>query len=204
MYPVTLSSAYEPERSRLTTFFRWLTVIPVAIVLCLYALVGCFTVFAAWVMVSLTGRYPPGLYDFNAKLVRFNGRVNAYAYLLTDAYPPFNGEDDGAYPVQVAIGEPKAEYSRVKAFFRLIVGIPVLVLSWLFATLLGALATLAWVVILFTGRQPEGFQGLLASSLNYITRGHAYLFLLTEDYPPVVLEERALEQRPAAGGTLPS
>lgn len=188
MYPVAFSSRYEPERSRLTTFFRYFMAIPALFVFGLYAFVGFFTIIAAWVMVSLTGSYPPGLYSFNARLLRHQARVNAYMYLLTDAYPPFNGTPDDGYPVQVGVGAAKPEYSRAKAFFRLIVGIPVMVLGWLYSGLVGATVVLSWFVIVFTGRQPAGFQGLTESSLNYLTRGSAYFLLLTEDYPPIELD----------------
>ncbi len=38
----------------------------------------------------LTGRYPDGLYQFGVGSLRWTTRVNAYALLLVDEYPPFS------------------------------------------------------------------------------------------------------------------
>lgn len=204
MYPVTLASDFCPDRSRLTTFFRYFMVIPVAIVFFFYALVGFFTIVAAWVMLSLTGHYPPGLYAFNAKLVRFQARLNSYFYLLTDEYPPFNGDADRAYPVHVEIGEPKPEYSRLKAFLRLIFRIPVFVLFYLYSMLLGVVVIGSWLMIVITGKQLPALQGLTESSMNYLTRAHAYMVLLTEDYPPITLDAEPSLGAGHAPATLPT
>jgi hypothetical protein len=81
-YPVTFEADYAERRNRLTTFFRLILVIPVAIVLCLYAIVASIAVVIAWFVIVLTARYPKGLYDFVAGYLRFLTRVTAYAALL--------------------------------------------------------------------------------------------------------------------------
>ena len=48
----------------------------------------------AWFAIVFTGRYPEGLYNFNAGFLRMATRVNGFYYLLTDEYPPFNGDED--------------------------------------------------------------------------------------------------------------
>jgi Domain of unknown function (DUF4389) len=185
LYPVAFQSDSVPDRNRVTTFFRYFTAIPVLLVACLWGIAAFFTIIAAWAVVSATGKYPPGLYDFNAKVLRFSVRLNGYFYLLTDAYPPFEGNDHPEYPVRVEIGPALPEYSRVKAFFRLIVGIPVLVMSYLYSLLLYVVAIVSWFAIVFTGRQPQGLQDLLVMGATYQAKAGAYFLLLTEDYPPI-------------------
>ena len=197
MYPVTYAADYAEKRSRLTTFFRYFMVIPQYIVGIFWAVALFFTAIAAWVMVSITGKYPPGLYDFNGKALRFLTRLNSYFYLTTDTYPPFGGDDDPAYPVRIGYAPPAAEYSRLKAFFRLIVGIPVLIMLYLYAILLGLVGLVSWVVIVVTGKQPKGLQDLLVMALSYSTKGNAYMLLMTERYPPIT-ETPQLESGPSA------
>ena len=113
-YPVTFEADYVEQRNRLTAFFRLILVIPVAIVLYLFGIVASIAILIAWFAIVLTGRYPEGLYDFVADFNRFLARVTAYAALLTDAYPPFSGAADPAYPVRMEFAGPLERYSRLK------------------------------------------------------------------------------------------
>ena len=94
MYPVSYEADYAAEgRNRLTTFFRSIVAIPWLIVAYVYGLVASIAVFVAWFAMIFTGRYPDGLYSFNAGYLRMQNRVNGFHYLLTDEYPPFGGDD---------------------------------------------------------------------------------------------------------------
>jgi uncharacterized protein DUF4389 len=77
-------------RNRLTTFFRGILVIPQAIVLIFLYIGAGFAWLIAFFAVLFTGRWPEGLRQFVVGVVRWQTRVTAYAYLLTDEYPPFS------------------------------------------------------------------------------------------------------------------
>jgi hypothetical protein len=190
MYPVSYQ-ADNPGggRNRLTTFFRYIVAIPWLIVAGLYGFVASIAVIVAWFALVFTGQYPEGIYSFVAGYLRFNARVNAFLYLATDEWPPFNGDDNPSYPVRVGIPPPKPEYSRIKAGFRLIIGIPVILLSYVQSLIALVISVIAWFAILFTGALSEGLFDPLRSALAYLTRGSAYFGLLTEDYPPFSLEQ---------------
>jgi Domain of unknown function (DUF4389) len=191
MYPITFA-ADDPNgnRNRLTAFFRFIVAIPWLIVASIYILIAYVAAIIAWFAIVFTGQYPEGLYNFNAKALRLLGRVNAFTYLATDEYPPFNGEPDDSYPVRIGIPEPLPEYDRVKTGLRLIIGIPVLVLLYVQALIAEVVALIGWFTILFTGAIPEGLFKPLRSALAYSTRGAGYyILLLTEDYPPFSLED---------------
>jgi hypothetical protein len=79
-------------RNRLTIFFRFLMVIPQAFVLFFVAIAAYVVIVIGWFAVIILGRWPGGLNDFLIGYLRWNTRVNAYFYLLTDVYPPFSTE----------------------------------------------------------------------------------------------------------------
>jgi hypothetical protein len=200
-YPVTFEVDYVERRNRLTTFFRLLLVIPVGIVLYVFGIVASIAVVIAWFAIVITGRYPKGLYDFVADFNRFLARVTAYAVLLSDPYPPFSGADDPAYPVRMSFAGPLEHYSRLKTFFRIILAIPIMVLRYVLNLLLEVGAFAAWFVILFTGKMPRGLFDLMVLANSYTARSDAYVFLLTETYPP--FQDETTRSAGTPGPTIP-
>jgi len=183
-YPVTFEADYVERRNRLTTFFRLILVIPLAIVLYLFGIIASIAILIAWLAIVITGRYPQGLYDFVASFNRFLARATGYAALLCDPYPPFGGSDAPDYPVRMHFAGPLESYSRLKTFFRLILAIPIIVLRYVMNLLLEVGAVAAWVVIVVTGKMPRGLFDVMVLANSYTARSDAYVFLLTETYPP--------------------
>ena len=89
-YPITFNAEYPAKLSRLSTFFRFLLVIPQSFVLYFISIAAGVVLFISWWAILFTGRYPKGLFDFIAGYMRWSTRVNGYSYLLTDEYPPFS------------------------------------------------------------------------------------------------------------------
>lgn len=183
-YPVTFEADYAERRSRLTTFFRLVLMIPLFVWYWLWGIGATIAVMLAWFAIVITGSYPPGLYDFVARFTRFTGLVTGYGVLLCDRYPPFGGDDDSGYPVRVRFAGPLSQYSRLKALLRFILAIPLFVLRYAIGLVLELIAFLAWVVIVVTGELPRGLFDVLAICTSYTIRSDAYLYLLTESYPP--------------------
>jgi hypothetical protein len=194
---------YAERRSRVTTFFRGLLAIPHFIVLSIWGLVAGLAVIVAWFAMVFTGRYPQGLYDFVAGFQRYSTAVYAYTMLLTDAYPPF-GSDTSGYPVQIHIPPPKPEYDRLKALFRLLLAIPVLILVYAMQIVYELGAFIAWFAIVVLGKQPKGLQDMIALGVSYQQRAYCYLALMTEDWPPFIDQQSdAIDRGAGPDGTLP-
>lgn len=78
------------DLNRWLPLIKWLLALPHYIVLIVLGIIALFAIFAAWVAILFTGRYPRGLFDFVVGVGRWSLRVQAYAFLLiTDRYPPF-------------------------------------------------------------------------------------------------------------------
>jgi hypothetical protein len=190
MYPISYEADAALEgRNRLTSFFRYIVAIPWAIVAAIYGFVAEIAAVIAWFAIVFTGRYPEGIYNFNAGFLRMSSRFNAFQYLLTDEFPPFGGEDALDYPVRIGVPAPLGAYDRLKTGLRLIFGIPVYLLAIVQAIILSVCTIIAWFAIVFTGRLPEGLFNPMRSALAYLTRAAGYFLLITEDWPPFSYEE---------------
>ncbi len=182
-YQVAFSVDYSDKRSRLSTFFRLILAIPLLIWAYVYAIAATVVVIISWFAIVITGRYPQGLYEFEAGWVRFLARMTAYVALLCDDYPSFVGSEDPSYPVRMQF-QALERYSRLKTGFRIILAIPILVVRYVMQLMLEIGAVGAWFVILVTGGMPRGLFDLMVLANSYIARSDAYLMLLTETYPP--------------------
>lgn len=200
---VTYSVQAPEKRTRLTVFFRLLLAIPHFVMLIVMELFALVSVVCAWFALMFTGRYPAGLYSFVASVSQYAARVNAYTYLQVDKYPPFSLGDDESYPVHLGIPPAKESYNRVKVFFRVIVGLPVLIMLYAFGIVAEIMAIVVWLVAIVIGRTPEGLHSALNLGLSYQARGGPYLALLTEDWPDIT-QESGLTVGDGGAATLPS
>jgi hypothetical protein len=190
MYPISFEADPVLDgRNRLTCFFRSFVAIPWAIVAGVYGFVAQIAAVVAWFAIVFTGRYPEGLYNFNAGYLRMVSRVGGFHSLQNDEWPPFGGEEAQDYPVRVGVPPQLDEYDRLKTGLRLLIGIPVWLLAFVQEVILGVCVFIAWFAILFTGRLPEGLFDPIRSALAYLTRTIGYALLMTEDYPPFSYEE---------------
>src|SRR3954452_9751558 len=130
MYPVIYEADFNPAPNRWTTFFRPILAIPWMIVALFWGLLLVFTHFFAWISIIVLGRYPEWLYEFNSGVVRFGVRFGAWLYLQTDEWPPFGLADDPSYPIRVDVAPRAESQSRLKALFRLILALPMLLVSY--------------------------------------------------------------------------
>jgi uncharacterized protein involved in cysteine biosynthesis len=189
MYPISYEADFNPTPNRWTTFFRIIVAIPWIIVAYFWGILFLFTHLFAWVAVIILGRYPEWLYNFNSGVIRFGVRVYAWIYLQTDAWPPFGLADDQSYPIRVNIAPRAAKQSRLKAFFRIILVLPMLVVSYAVNYVHLFAAVIAWLAIVFRGYLPEGVNSMLTFCNSFYARLYGYFALLTDDYPPIGLEK---------------
>lgn len=90
-YPIRVNvpAAPEPKQSRLKALFRFILVLPVAIVLSYgTSYIQLLAGFVAWLVIVFRGYLPQGLFDMMSFINGFHTRVLAYIVFLTDAYPP--------------------------------------------------------------------------------------------------------------------
>ena len=90
-YAVTYEVDYPEKLNRWLPLVKWwLLAIPHYILLFALGIAAFVVYIIAWFAILFTKRYPRGLFDFTVGYTRWEYRVNAYAGLLRDEYPPFS------------------------------------------------------------------------------------------------------------------
>jgi hypothetical protein len=203
-YPVQFSVDY-PDRTlnRVTTAFRIVVVIPIAIVLGavsgetwqwssggrtseVAAGAGGLLFLAPLLMILLRQKYPRWWFDWNLELQRFGSRVSVYLALMDDQYP--STDDHQSVHLDYAYPDVKRDLSRWLPLVKWFLAIPhYIVLVFLdIATIVVIL--IAWFAILFTGRYPRGIFDFVQGVIRWHNRVIAYAFVLVTDrYPPFSL-----------------
>lgn len=189
MYPIDYEADFNPTPNRWTTFFRLIVAIPWIIVAYFWAILFTVTHVIAWFAVIILGRYPEWAYNFNSGVIRFGVRFYAWLYLQTDEWPPFGISDDPSYPIRVNIAPRAERQSRLKAFFRIILVIPMLIVSYAISYCHTFAAVISWLTIVFRGYQPEGVHSMMTFLNGFYARVYGYWALLTDDYPPIGIEK---------------
>jgi hypothetical protein len=183
-------------QNRWTVGFRLILLIPQVIVLLFLWLATVVVAIIGWFAALFTGRLPEFAHTFIAGVLRWSTRVNAYAFLLTDAYPPF-AFDDEAYPAR-PIFPARGPLNRWAVFFRWVLVVPASVFAQIVARgLTLPLLVVAWFIVLISGRMPPQLYWAYASLVRYETRMYGYFLMLTSEYAWGMLGDPALAAPPA-------
>jgi hypothetical protein len=80
-------------RDKPTVVLRLILVLPHVLLLSLLGFAWAVSTAIAWCSILITGRFPEPLYRFGVGMLRWNIRLEAYALLLRDEFPPFSLDD---------------------------------------------------------------------------------------------------------------
>jgi len=179
-YAARLNIDYQDRLDKLTTFFRPITIIPIAIVAgALSTSLG----FVTAMMIVFRRKYPRWWFDFSLQMARFTTRVGAYGALLTDVYPSTTDEQG----VHLELDYPDAEngLNRWLPLVKWLLAIPHYVVLFVLGILAFFGLVIAWFAILFTGRYPRSIFNYVVGVMRWALRVQAYMYLqLTDVYPP--------------------
>ena len=205
-YPARLEVDYPAEHNRVTTLFRVVLLIPIAIVYCVLTAGVTRTAYdqsghavsttgggiagglflATLLMILFRQRYPRWWFDFALELARFAARLGAYLVLLTDQYPSTVEEQS----VHLEIDYPDAEHdlNRWLPLVKWLLAIPHYLVLIVLSVAAFFAVVFAWFAILFTGRYPRSLFDFVVGVGRWGLRVEAYAFLLVTDrYPPFSL-----------------
>ena len=207
-YDARLEIDYPESLNRVTTVFRIILIIPIAVVANILSATAVSTVtvvtqsgqivskasstgggiagalfLATLLMILFRERYPRWWFDFALELNRFFARIGAYAVLLTDRYPSTVEEQS----VHLDLDYPDAgsDLNRWLPLVKWLLVIPhIIVLAFLGIGAVVAIV-IAWFAILFTGRYPRPLFDYVVGVSRWALRVSAYsMLLITDRYPP--------------------
>lgn len=193
-YPVSVRGELTEPPGRGWWLLKWLLAIPHYFILLFLWIAFAVVTIIAFFAILFTTRYPRSLFDFNVGVLRWTWRVGFYAYqaLGTDKYPPFTLESVDDYPADLQVEYP-AQLSRglVLVKWWLLVIPHYIVIAFFQGAggiarggLVGILAIMAAVVLLFTGKYPKDIFNLVVGMDRWSYRAYAYAALMTDRYPP--------------------
>jgi hypothetical protein len=191
-YPVDIQLDAPLEVARWRPLVHWLLVIPHLIVAGALAFVAEILVFLGWFAILFTGKLPDFIFNFVTMTLRYNWRATSYEYWLREPYPPFDFEmtveDDGLDPpTRLIIQPPEGPRNRLTVFFRGLLVIPHIIVLYLVGIAAGIALFIGAIAVLFTGQWPQGLRDFVVGVSRWGIRVGAYLFLLTDVYPPFAL-----------------
>ena len=176
-YPVQLEVDYQHRQSRWKALLRLPLSIPVLIFA--YLLQSGVTL-AIWAAILVRGRIPRWLFDFQVALNRWQLRAVSYFLLLTDEYPPFEGD----FPIRYEVKYPERVSRWRLVIWKFVTAVPHLFVLAILTLTLVVVIPIGWFAILITGRFPQGLHGYVAGVLRWVARVDAYVSSLTDEFPP--------------------
>ncbi|WP_454855799.1 DUF4389 domain-containing protein [Promicromonospora soli] len=207
VYPARLEIDYSEHHDRVTTLFRVVLIIPIAIVIGVLTTGVTRTVYdqsgqvvsttsggiatglfvATVLMILFRQRYPRWWFDFALELTRFGARVGAYLVLLMDGYP--STVDEQSVHLDIDYPDVERDLNRWLPLVKWLLAIPhYVVLLFLYIGAVFAVV-FAWVAILITGTYPRGLFDYVVGVGRWGLRVQAYAILLVTDrYPPFSLD----------------
>lgn len=217
-HPLRIEGHLDPGLSRWQWLVKWLLAIPHFVVLALLWVAFVVLTVVAFFSILFTGKYPRSIFDFNVGVLRWTWRVGYYcsSALGTDRYPPFT-LDDADYPATLDLAYPEQLSRGLVLVKSWLLAIPHLLVVGLLTSsgsagvddgtarfafgggLLGLLVTIAAIVLLVTGRYPNGLHRLIVGINRWVYRVIVYVALMTDEYPPFRLDQG--ESEPNADAT---
>jgi hypothetical protein len=212
-YPARLEIDYPEKLDRMTTFFRLLWIIPIAIILGLISGAGetvTNTVIlneagevistasrtaggiatglasATALMIIFTQQYPRWWFDFARELTRFETRVGAYMVLLTDQYP--STVEEQSVHLEIDYPDVETDLNRLMPLFKWLLAIPHYIVLSVLAVGAVFAVIFAWFAIVVTGQYPRALFDYVVGVSRWGLRVAAYsVLLVTDQYPPFSL-----------------
>ncbi len=190
---ITHQERYSRGELLLRTLFGWLYIaIPHGFVLLFMSLWGAILQFVAFWVILFTGRYPESMFEYQLGLMRWNVRLSARLFNISDGYPAFGIKStDDLTSLEIPYPE---KVSRGLTLVRLLFGIfyvyiPHYFILYFRAIWIGIIAFVCWWIVLFTAEYPKGLHEWVVGQIRWQMRVSIYMMYMNDTYPPFTGDE---------------
>ena len=196
MYPIDVTADYgDGQRSRglaaagVVLFLKALLLLPHLLVVGVLNYAAAIISYIGYWVIFITGELPDFFYTFPLRVLEWQVRIIGWLLGWTDDYPPFVWEAP-AYPASIISTEGPGPRSRLigflgAAFFLKAIAMIPHAIAIMFVMIAAMIATwVGYVVVLVTGKLPEGIFNFTVGTVRWSTRISAWLYSLTDEYPP--------------------
>lgn len=199
MYPIDLNAEYgDGARSRglaalgALFFLKGLLLLPHFIILGVLGYAAQVIAWFGYWVIAITGNLPDFFHMFPTRVLQWQARATGWLVTFDDAYPPF-GWDEPPYSVTFDVAEGPGPRSRGWAVTGIIFVKGILLIPHFFVLFFVGIAAffaiwIGYVVVVFTGKLPEGIFNFTLGTTRWGLRLSAWLYSLTDKYPPFSLQ----------------
>jgi hypothetical protein len=192
-YPATFSFDAPEKVANWRPIANWLLVIPHLVILYGLRILSQVVGIISWFVILFTGELPESFANIQAMYLRYELRTYTYLIFMREEYPPFAfgmmPTDTGEDPrVRVEFRPQLADRNRLTVGFRFLLVIPQLLVLAVLEIASAVMTVIAFFVVIFTGRWPEGMRTFVLNVVRWYLRVETYYLLLTDEYPPFELE----------------
>ena len=189
-FPLQLDLESPDKIARWRPLVHWLLAIPQVLVLYVLNAVQGVVWIISFFAILFTGELPEGLFGFHVMTMRYQWRVASFLFFMRESYPefvfPMEGTDPGTEPARLSI-QPAQHLSRGMIFIKWLLAIPHYIILIFLGIGLYVAVIIAFFAVLFTGSWPEGLRTYCIGVVRWAMRVNAYVYLLTDEYPPFTL-----------------
>jgi hypothetical protein len=190
---ITYQEKYSRGELILRTFFGWIYIaLPHLFILMFMTFWGAILQFVAFWVILFTGRYPESMFEYQVGLMKWNVRLMARLYNISDDYPAFGIKStDDLTSVEIPYPE---KVSRGLTLVRMLFGVFYVYLPHMFilyfrAIWVGIQMFIAWWVVLFTAEYPKSMHEWVVGQIRWQMRVSLYMMYMTDTYPPFTGDE---------------
>jgi hypothetical protein len=169
---------------------RYVLLIPHLIMLYALQLAGIIAWLLSLWAILFTGRHPRGLFKLNVGVLRWYMGVYSYLFSLFDEFPPLDLDQRVDRELILEVDYPPTLNRWLNLPFfpvKILLIIPHALIIYALASAAFVCALIGQFAILFSGSFPVGLHRFIVGTQRWSARMYAYIFSLTDEYPPFSL-----------------
>lgn len=171
-------------------FVKAILAVPHFIIVSALAELAFAAAYIGYWVVAFTGKLPGTFQDFAVWSLRWQTRAFGWYFGNEDRYPPFEIDADYTIDLKTPRNDSPSSGWAIAGMFMIkwLAAIPHFIMLAILGTGALLITWIGFIIAAFTGKLPVGIQDFAAGVLQWEARVLAWLYGLTDVYPPFALK----------------